>query len=34
VFEIYEDSGRQMPLSVREESKSGPVWFESLVSVP
>lgn len=34
VIEIYEDTGRQMPLSVREESKSGPVWFESLVSVP
>lgn len=34
VIEIYEDTERSLPLSVREQSEGGPVWFESLVSVP
>lgn len=33
VIEIYEDTERALPLTVREECDSGPVWFESLMSV-
>jgi antitoxin HicB len=34
VVEAYQDSGRTLPTSLRQDASGGPVWLETLVGTP